>query len=135
MTKRGTGLVAVQAFNSTHLMSQGLLTIMTQSVQMSHPDSVGSPHEAPTTCQMTGPSTVPCCSRRLARRTCRRVSRWRGRRKINTVPLRGLTCLKISSFIICFYAIMHRTTIVQNKIIIRICSCLFFVQLIFIFLV
>ena len=29
-------------------------------------------------------------------------------------------------FIICFYAIMHGTTIVQNKISIIICSCLFF---------
>ena len=38
-------------------------------------------------------------------------------------------------FIISFYAIMHRTTIVQNKIISSICSCLFFVQLIFISLV
>ena len=31
-------------------------------------------------------------------------------------------------FIIRFYAIMHRTTIVQNKIISSICSCLFFCQ-------
>ena len=37
-------------------------------------------------------------------------------------------------FIICFYAIMHRT-IVQNKIILIICSALFFLQLIFIGLV
>ena len=36
--------------------------------------------------------------------------------------------------IICFYAIMHRT-IVQNKIITIICSCLFFGWLIFIGLV
>ena len=36
---------------------------------------------------------------------------------------------------ISFYAIMHRTIIVQNKIISIICSCLFFVRLIFIGLV
>ena len=36
---------------------------------------------------------------------------------------------KIYFFIICFYAIMHRTTIVQNKIISIIYSCLFYVQL------
>ena len=41
------------------------------------------------------------------------------------VVLRGPCRQKISFFIIHFYAIMHRTTIVQNKIIIIICSCLF----------
>ena len=38
-------------------------------------------------------------------------------------------------FIIHFYAIMHRTTIVQNKIINSICPCNFFLWLIFIGLV
>ena len=33
---------------------------------------------------------------------------------------------KVFFFIIRFYAIMHRTTIAQNKIISTICSCLFF---------
>ena len=47
--------------------------------------------------------------------------------------LRGPHRWKILFFIICFYAIMHRT-IVQNKII-TIISCLFFVQLVFIGLV
>ena len=42
---------------------------------------------------------------------------------------------KIFLFIIRFNAIMHRTTIVQNKIINIICSCLFFCPLIFIGLV
>ena len=45
--------------------------------------------------------------------------------------LMGLYRQKMIFFIICFYAIMHRTTIVQNKIISIICSCLFFVRLIF----
>ena len=40
--------------------------------------------------------------------------------------LRGRYRHKIIFFIICFYAIMHRTTVVQNKIISMICSCLFF---------
>ena len=39
---------------------------------------------------------------------------------------RGLTRLKILSFIKHFYAIMYKTTIVQNKIISTICSWLFF---------
>ena len=49
--------------------------------------------------------------------------------------LRGLHRQKIVYIIIRFYAIMYRTTIVQNKIISIICSCLFFVRLIFIGLV
>ena len=40
--------------------------------------------------------------------------------------LRGPYRPKIIFFIICFYAIMHRTTIAQNKIMSIICSCLFF---------
>ena len=50
-------------------------------------------------------------------------------------PLRVPYQQKIILLIICFYAIMHRTTIVQNKIISIICSCFFFVRLIFIGLV
>ena len=42
------------------------------------------------------------------------------------VLLRGTYRYKIFFFIIRFNAIMHRTTIVQNKIISIICSCLFF---------
>ena len=38
-------------------------------------------------------------------------------------------------FIISFYEIVHRRTIVHNKIISIICSCLFFIRLIFIGLV
>ena len=41
-------------------------------------------------------------------------------------PFRGPNRKKIIFFIICFYAIMHRTTIVQDKIISSICSCVFF---------
>ena len=45
---------------------------------------------------------------------------------VKTQVLRGLYQRKIIFFIIYFYAIMHRTTIVQNKIISSICSCLLF---------
>ena len=31
-----------------------------------------------------------------------------------------------NNIVLCFYAIIHRTTIVQNKMISIICSCLFF---------
>ena len=40
-------------------------------------------------------------------------------------PFKGTQLVEINFFIICFYAIMHRTTIVQNKIISIICSCFF----------
>ena len=43
-----------------------------------------------------------------------------------TCHVKGTDPVNISSFIIRFYAIMHRTTIVQSKIKINICSCLFF---------
>ena len=44
---------------SAHSVNQGSLTPMTQFAQMSHPDSVGSPREAPSTYQLTGPLTAP----------------------------------------------------------------------------
>ena len=50
---------SVRALCSAHLVSQGSPTPMTQSAQMSYPDSVGSPHEAPATYQMTSLSTFP----------------------------------------------------------------------------
>ena len=56
--------------------------------------------------------------------------------KINLIKYtEGDRTNRIFFFIISFYAFMHRTTIVQNKIISIICSCLFFVRLIFIGLV
>ena len=44
----------------------------------------------------------------------------------NTVCVKGTEPVENIFFIICFYAIVYRTTIVQNKIITIICSCLFF---------
>ena len=40
-------------------------------------------------------------------------------------PLKGMVPDKNNFFIMCFYAIMHRTTIVQNKILSILCSCFF----------
>ena len=48
-----------------------------------------------------------------------------------TLRLKGTETVENIFFIIRFYEIMHKT-IVQNKIITITCSCLFFVQLIFI---
>ena len=48
---------------------------------------------------------------------------------------KGIVPVKNIFFVRHFYAIMHRTTIVQNKIISIISSCLFYVQIIFIILV
>ena len=53
----------------------------------------------------------------------------------STVPLRVPYRLNFFIFYYTFFAIMHRTTIVQNKIISSICSCLFYVRLIIIGLV
>ena len=47
-------------------------------------------------------------------------------KSVSEIVLRGPYRWKIILFIICFHAIMHRTTIVQNKMINIICSCFSF---------
>ena len=55
-------------------------------------------------------------------------------KKLSTivVSIKGTVWAENIFFIICFYAIVHRRTIVQNKIISIICSCYFSVRLILI---